>query len=78
MIQLHDIETGQPLGAITEVQLQFLIDQMEEESPQDQDYYLNRDTVDRFEENAADPNLISLLRTALADREEMEFRWARE
>jgi hypothetical protein len=31
MIQLHDKDTGAPLGSITEAQLQFLIDQLEEE-----------------------------------------------
>ncbi len=77
MIHLHDIEANQPLGTISEEQLQFLVDQLEEESSDDQDYYLNRDTVLRFEEAGADPALIALLRTALGNREEMEVRWAR-
>lgn len=77
MIQLHDTETGQPLGTITEPQLQFLIDELEEESADDQDYYLNDDTIVRFEEAGADPALIAVLRTALAGREGMEIRWAR-
>src|SRR5207249_4463765 len=46
MIQLYDKETGASLGAITEEQLQFLADQLEEESPQDQDYYINEPTLD--------------------------------
>jgi hypothetical protein len=40
MIQLHAKETGVFLGTITDAQLQFLIDQLEEESTDDTDYYL--------------------------------------
>ena len=61
MIQLYDKETGASLGAITEEQLQFLADQLEEESPQDQDYYINEPTLDAFEEAGADPALVALL-----------------
>jgi processive 1,2-diacylglycerol beta-glucosyltransferase len=77
MIHLHDIEANQPLGTISDEQFQFLVDQLEEESPEDQDYYLNRDTLLHFEEVGADPELVVLLRTALGNRDEMEIRWAR-
>jgi processive 1,2-diacylglycerol beta-glucosyltransferase len=77
MIQLYDKETGAPLGAITEAQLQFLVDRLEEESSEDQDYYVNQATVDTFEEEGAEPSLVALLRKALGEREEMEIRWAR-
>ena len=77
MIQLYDKETGASLGAITEEQLQFLADQLEEESPQDRDYYINEPTLDAFEAAGADPALLALLRKALGEREEMEIRWAR-
>ncbi len=77
MIQLYDNETGAPLGAITEEQLRFLTDQLEEESPEDRDYYLNEPTLEAFEEAGADPALLTLLRKALGEREEMEIRWAR-
>ena len=77
MIQLYDKETGASLGAITEEQLQFLVDQLEEESPEDRDYYINEPTLDAFEEAGADPALVTLLRKALGEREEMEIRWAR-
>jgi hypothetical protein len=77
MIQLYDNDTGAPLGSITEEQLQFLVDQLEEESPDDQNYYINGSTLDAFEEAAAAPALLALLRKALGEREEMEIRWAR-
>ena len=77
MIQLYDKETGASLGTITEEQLQFLVDELEEESSEDQDYYINEPTLDAFEEAGADPALVALLRKALGEREEMEIRWAR-
>jgi processive 1,2-diacylglycerol beta-glucosyltransferase len=77
MIQLHDKDTGAPLGSITEAQLQFLIDQLEEESSKDQDYYINETTVDLFEQRGAEPALVRLLRGALKGRSEMEIRWSR-
>jgi hypothetical protein len=77
MIQLYDNETGAALGAITEEQLQFLVDQLEEESAEDRDYYINETTLEAFEEAGADPALLGLLRKALGEREEMEIRWVR-
>jgi hypothetical protein len=78
MIRLYDKETGAALGAITDAQLQFLIAQLEEESRTDRDYYINRDTLDGFEESSADANLLALLRAAMGNREEMEIRWSQE
>jgi hypothetical protein len=75
MIQIVDAQSGTPLGTVTEEQLTFLKDQLEEESPDDRDYYLNTATLDHFAEAGADPELLALLRGALGDREEMEIRW---
>lgn len=77
MIQLFDAESGAELGTITEEQLRFLTDQLEEESADDQDYYINRTTLDLFEGNGADPALLEVLRRALGQREEMDIRWSR-
>ena len=77
MIHLFDDETGAPVGTITEDQLQYLVDQLEEESPDDNDYYINRDTLEIFEQNGADPALLAVLRGALGKRDEMEIRWER-
>lgn len=77
MIQLFDAETDVPIGTITDAQLQFLSSQMEEESTDDWDYYVNRATLDLFQANGADPALLDLLRRAMGNREEMEIRWTR-
>lgn len=78
MIHLFDKQSGSPLGTITDEHLRFMMDRLEEESPQDDDYYLNRTTVDFFESEGADPALLAILRQALGDREETEIRWSRE
>ena len=77
MIELKDKDTGQALGAITEDQLQILVDALEEESSDDTDYYLNRTTLDALAANSSDKALIGLLERALGDREEMEIEWVR-
>ena len=77
MIVLRDKQTGALLGNITEAQLQFLIDQLEEESAGDTDYYINRETLDMFAAQDIDPELLTLLQRALGEREEMEIEWSR-
>ena len=76
MIQLHEKETGVFLGTITDAQLQFLIDQLEEESTDDMDYYIDQATLDLFEEMGAEAALLTLLRQALGTREGIEIVWS--
>lgn len=78
MVRLFDSETGAELGAISDEQLQFLEDHLEEESSDDRDYYFNRATIDVLEEKGGGPELVGLLRRALGDREGVEIRWQRE
>jgi hypothetical protein len=78
VIELFDNDTGASIGTISDAHLQFLAEQMEEESAADTDYYVSRDTLDVLEEEGADPALVALLRTALGDREDMEIRWERK
>ncbi len=77
MIELRDKKTGEFLGTISEAQLQFLIDQLEEESIRDQDYYINLATLGMFERAGADPELLALLRQGLGTREDMDIVWSR-
>lgn len=75
MIKLYDLQTGAPIGELTQAQLDFLISQLEEESATDTDYYINEATLDYFAQQGADASLISLLRSALAGRPDMDIRW---
>lgn len=77
MIDLHDAERGTRLGTISDEQLQFLADALEEESLEDKDYYISADTIDMLEEDGADRQLLEILRGALGEREGMDVRWSR-
>jgi hypothetical protein len=77
MIRVYDNEMGALVGTITEEQLQFLIDQLEETSISDQDYYLDENTLTVLEGAGADASLMVLLRSALGDRSGCDIRWER-
>lgn len=76
MIQLSNKETGAVIGTISPEELQFLLDQLEEENPTDQDYWLNRASLDIFKEEGADSHLLGLLETAMGERDELEIVWS--
>jgi hypothetical protein len=76
MIQLHEKETGVFVGTM-EAQLQFLIDQLEEESADDTDDYIDHATLDLFEEVGAEADVLALLRQALGTRDGMDIVWSR-
>jgi processive 1,2-diacylglycerol beta-glucosyltransferase len=75
MVKLFDKENGTFLGTITDAQLKYLIDQLEEEDLEDRDYAITPMTLSLFEGEGADPVLLSVLRNALGDREEMTIIW---
>lgn len=77
MVQLFDKRTGSPLGSLSDEQFGFLADRLEEESSSDDDYYLNRATIDILEEEGADSALVALLRQILGSADETEIRWSR-
>lgn len=77
MIQLYDAEIDEPCGTLTEEQFDALADALDEESPVDQDCYINVDVVDMLEASGADHTLVRVLRKALGGREEMDLRWER-
>jgi hypothetical protein len=72
MVTLFDTETGEPVAEVTEEQWQTLVDFLEEEDLEDQDYYLDEATLTWMEEEGADADLIAALRAALGGREGME------
>jgi processive 1,2-diacylglycerol beta-glucosyltransferase len=77
MIKVYDNRTAALIGEITEAQLDFLMDNMEEESIEDQDYAITAMTLAYFEELGADPALLGMLRQALGERDELMVRWER-
>jgi hypothetical protein len=75
MVQLYDETSDERIDEISEEQLQFLIDQLEEESSRDTNYYISAPTIDMLEEDGADANFVKLLRDALGKRDGFEMRW---
>jgi hypothetical protein len=67
--------TDRVIGEISDAQLQFLVQQLEEEHDEDRDYYVDKDTLDMFEANGGDPELVELLRKALADDDQIDIEW---
>jgi processive 1,2-diacylglycerol beta-glucosyltransferase len=76
MMRLHEKETGVFVGTITDAQLQFLMDQLEEASADDTDDYIDHATLDLFEEMGAEADVLALLRQALGTREGMDIVWS--
>ena len=64
------------MGTITDAQLQFLIDQLEEASADDTDDYIDHATLDLFEEIGAEADVLALLLQALGTREGVEIVWS--
>ena len=77
MINLTEKDTNKPLGQISEEQLQYLIDNLEEEWLEDHDYAITPLLLEYFESQGADAGLVALLRNALAGRDEIEIVWKR-
>jgi hypothetical protein len=77
MIDLYNNDTNQLLGSITEADLQVLVDGLEEESSTDQDYYIDRATIDLLGDGRATDHLVGLLRRALGSSDGIEIRWQR-
>jgi len=54
------------LGSLNEDQLDFLMENLEEDFNEDEEYLLVRDTIDYLKEQGADVELLALLEKALA------------
>ena len=76
-IIIKEKETNKWLGSISELQLQFLIDELEEEHKGDQDYWVNQVTLDVLKDKGADPSLVQLIESAMGGRGEVEIYWTK-
>jgi len=78
MIAVSDKSSGVSLGSITESQLQVLVDHLEETSLDDQDYYIDRHTIDMIKTVAVDyATVLDLLQRALGDKDGADIVWSR-
>jgi len=75
MIKLFDGETEKEIGEISEPQLEFLIEELADESIDEYTYNINPSVISYLEGSGADPRLLSLLRSALGSRASMELKY---
>ena len=75
MVKLYDNDTGKYLGRIEDEELQFLIDNLEEEDLTDIEYYLNRDTLDLLKEKGMSEGLANLIESAMGENDDIEIRY---
>lgn len=75
MPTLTRLDNNTKIGQITDEQLAFLVEQLEEEHDEDRDYYLDRATIELLGDNGCDPDLLAMLEKALGDDEEMDIAW---
>ena len=78
MIKIFNKQTNEFLGRISEADLQFLADHLEEESIHDTDYYIQRETLEQFPNQGASSKLVELLRGGLRNENAIEIRWERD
>lgn len=79
-VNLVDDDSGQQVGRITDAQLAWLADRLEQESANDHDYYIDRATLEMLADLglSADVSLTEILNRALGDREGVTIRWSRD
>ena len=78
MIAVSNKESGESVGSLTDSQLQILINHLVKTDPDDQDYYIDRRTIDLIKAVAADHvSVVEMLERALGDRDGVDIVWTR-
>ncbi len=78
MITISNKESNESVGSITDSQLQILINHLVKTDPDDQDYYIDRRTIDLIKAVAADhASVVEMLERALGDRDSVDIVWTR-
>ena len=75
MPRLFRLSDGETIGEITDKQLAFLKEQLEEEDADDNDYFVDRDTLELLSDNGADPELLVMIEKAMGDDDEIDIAW---
>jgi hypothetical protein len=77
MVKLYEKGTRQYLGRISDEDLQFLIDNLEEESLTDTDYYINRGTLELLKAKGMSQGLAGLIEGAMGPNDDAEISYER-
>jgi uncharacterized protein YbcC (UPF0753/DUF2309 family) len=72
MAKLYNAVNSELIGEINEEQMELLIELLEEETEEQESYYIDTATLDYLEENGADEELLAMLNKELAKLNEEE------
>jgi hypothetical protein len=75
MPRLVRLDTGVEIGSISDTQLAFLVEQLEEEHDEDQDYFIDKETLELLSDNGCDPELLAMLEKAIGEDDAMDIAW---
>ena len=75
MVRLFDNDNEAEIGPITEDQLNFLQEELVEETIDAYTFALSPSSIDSLRKNGGDPRLVEMLRTAIGTRASMEIRY---
>ena len=75
MITLKDKSNNRWLGQISYAQLKFLNDELAAEHKNDQEYRVNRESLESLKARGADPSLAAIIEKAIGDQDVVEFYW---
>ena len=74
MIDLYIKGTNKLFGSITEAELQVLADNLEATSTEDQDYFVDQDTIELLADGRSTDHLVELLRKAVGSSDGMQWK----
>jgi hypothetical protein len=72
------LKDGATLGQVNEADLRILVDQFEEESSTDRDYFVCEQTIGLLEDAGASPGFTGMLRAAVAGGDGIDIVWRRD
>jgi hypothetical protein len=78
MVKVFNKATGEFIGRISESELDFLAEQLEEESINDTDYYIREETLEHFAKDGAPAHLLEVLRGGIRSDNAIEIRWEKD
>ena len=78
MVKLYEKRTHKYLGRISDEELQFLIDNLEEETLTDTDYYINRATLELLKAKGMSQGLAGLIEGAMSRKDDAEISYERD
>ena len=75
MVKLYNKISNEYLGEITDIDLQFLIDNLVEEHLNDIDYYINKEMLETLNEKGASQKLLEIIESAMGSDDNVEIRY---